>query len=185
NWGTSLGNLAQAKGGEEAERLYAQAFEKFAEAVRIKPDKHEALNNWGTSLGNLAQAKGGEEAERLYAQAFEKFAEAVRIKPDKHEALYNWGTSLGKLAQAKGGEEAERLYAQAFEKFAEAVKAGGSSYNLACLYAIRGHKTEALSALNHSLSNNEILVDFVLADEDWSEYLIDPDFKTLVDSFRP
>ncbi len=52
SWGhISLGNElateAETKTGEEADHLWALAGEKFAAALAIKPDKHEALYNWG------------------------------------------------------------------------------------------------------------------------------------------
>ncbi|MBP1311723.1 regulator of replication initiation timing, partial [Paenibacillus sp. 1182] len=86
NWGIALRNLAKSKEGEEGEKLYQQAFEKYEKAVEIKPDKHEAYYNWGIALRNLAESKEGEEGEKLYQQAFEKYEKAVEIKPDKHEA---------------------------------------------------------------------------------------------------
>ncbi len=110
NSGTDLGKLAETKSGAGAEKLYNQAFEKFAKAIEIKPDMHEAFSNWGTSLGNLAKTKSGSEAEKLCTQAFEKYAKAIEIKPDMHEAFSNWGTYLGKLADTKSGAEAEILY---------------------------------------------------------------------------
>ena len=50
----------QAKRAEagEAARLFGEAGAKYAEALRIKPDDHEALNNWGNALA--AQAKRAE-----------------------------------------------------------------------------------------------------------------------------
>ncbi|WP_209949682.1 hypothetical protein, partial [Paenibacillus sp. 1182] len=63
--------LAKSKKGEEGEKLYQQAFEKYEKAVEIKPDKHIAYNNWRIDLENLAKRKEGEEADRLYQQAMQ------------------------------------------------------------------------------------------------------------------
>jgi tetratricopeptide (TPR) repeat protein len=89
NWGNVLAELAAHKEGPEQDRLYAEAFGKFAEALRIKPDKYEALYNWGHLLAGQAEGKEGPEQDRLYAEASDKFAEALRIKPDYHESLNN------------------------------------------------------------------------------------------------
>ncbi len=113
---------ARTKSGEEASRLLAQAVEKYEAALRIKPDKHEALNNWGNALVEKARTKTGEEAARLLAQAVEKYEAALKIKLDKHEALYNWGIALAAQARMKSGEEAARLWAQAGEKYEAALK---------------------------------------------------------------
>ncbi|MDM8568675.1 SIR2 family protein [Thiotrichales bacterium HSG1] len=119
NWGTDLGNLADSKSGKEAESLYKQAFEKFQQAIAIKPDYHEAFYNWGNALGNLAEIKP-ELAESLYNQTFEKYQQAITIKPDFHEAFNNWGTGLGNLAQIKP-KAAESLYNLAFEKYQQVI----------------------------------------------------------------
>jgi len=120
------GNIlsAQAKGkrGAEAKRLYKLAAKKYAEALKIKPDKHEALYNWGLALHTQAKGKRGAEADQLYNLAGEKYAGALKIKPDVHETLYNWGTALCAQAEGKSGAEADRLYRLAGEKYAEALK---------------------------------------------------------------
>ena len=121
-WGNALSNQAETKSGSEADTLFAQASEKYAEAVRIKPEMHEAWYSWGNALSNQAKTKSGPEADTLFAQASEKYAEAVRIKPEKHEAWYNWGTALSDQAKTKSGSEADTLFAQASEKYAEAVR---------------------------------------------------------------
>jgi hypothetical protein len=77
NWGTDLGNLAGIKSGKEVERLYKEAFTKYAKAVEIKPDSDDAWYNWGTDLGNLASNKRDQEAEKLYREAFAKYAKKL------------------------------------------------------------------------------------------------------------
>ncbi len=92
-WGTALSAQANLKGNTpEGDRLFAEAGEKYAEAVRIKPDMHEAFSNWGNALSDQAKLKGNTaEGEQFFAQAGEKYAEALRIKPDMHEAYFNLG----------------------------------------------------------------------------------------------
>jgi tetratricopeptide (TPR) repeat protein len=119
--GNALYEQAKTKSGAEAEALYAQAGEKYAAALAIKPDHHEALNNWGAALYEQAKRKSGAEADDLLAQADEKVQAALGIKPDDHEALYNWGTALSAQAKTKSGAEAEALFAQAGEKYAAAL----------------------------------------------------------------
>ena len=122
NWGHGLVALAATKQGGEAETLYQEAFEKYQQAIEIKPDDHQALYNWGHGLGALAAIKQGGEAETLYQEAFEKYRQAVEIKPGKHQAFNNWGHGLGALAATKSGDEAEALYQEAFEKYRQAIE---------------------------------------------------------------
>jgi len=119
--GSSLTEQAKTKTGEEANRLLAQAGQKYAAALAIKPDRHEAFYNWGNALSAQAKSKTGEEADRLFAQAGEKYAAALAIKPDNHDALNNCGTALLDQAKSKTGEGADRLFAQAGEKYAAAL----------------------------------------------------------------
>ena len=122
--------------------------------------------------------------QRLYNEVFEKYRQAIRIKPDYPDAYYNWGTVLTRLAQKKSGIEAEKLYAEAIDKYQQAIKYGGSTYNLACLYAIRNKKEEALKYLEHSLEGGEIPVDFVEKDTDWDGLRDDSDFKNLLSRYK-
>src|ERR1039457_773955 len=122
NWGNALSAQAATKAGEEADWLFAEAGGKYAEALRLKPDYHEALNNWGNALSAQAARKAGEEADHLFAEASGKYAEVLRLKPDFREALKNWGNALSAQAKTKVGEEADRLFAEASSKYAEALR---------------------------------------------------------------
>ena len=184
NWGNALFNLAQAKSGIEAEVLYKDSFEKYHQATQLKPDCYEAYYNWGIALSHLAQTKSGVEAEALYKDSFEKYHQATQLKPDDHKTYDSWGSALTKLAQLKSGNEAEKLYNEAFEKLQQAIKNGGPSYNLACLYAIRNKKEEALKYLERSLSRNEISVEFVEKDKDWDGLRDDSDFKRILSNMK-
>lgn len=88
------------------------------------------------------------------------------------------------LAKTKSGSEAEKLYQEAFKKYNLAIKYGGNSYNLACLYAIRNQKAEALKYLEQTLARKEITIDFVEQDEDWKNLRNDPDFQHLLSRYK-
>jgi len=83
--GNNLLVKAEAKEGAEADELFKQAGEKYAEALKIKPDKHEAFYNWGLALAAWAQKKEGAEADELFKQAGEKYAEAECVNDLRHE----------------------------------------------------------------------------------------------------
>ncbi len=96
NWGNSLLDQADTKSGVAADRLFKQAGEKFAAALKIKPDDHEALNNWGTALLDQARRKKGAVAKRLFSLAEQKLIKAEEIS--KGTASYN----LACLAALRG-----------------------------------------------------------------------------------
>ena len=120
--GNELIEDAATKSGAEADGLRGRAEEKYAAAVRLKADMHEAFYNWGNLLMQWAQTKSGAEADDLRGRAEEKYAEAVRLNPDDHAAFTNWGLLLAEWAQTKSGAEADGLRGRAEEKFAEAVR---------------------------------------------------------------
>lgn len=137
--GNALSEQAGMKEGTEADYLFEQAGKKYAAALAIKADMHEALYNWGNTLAEQAEAKQGAEADRLFEQAGEKYAAALAIRADMHEALYNWGNALSIQAGIKNGAEGDRLYEQAGEKYAAAL-------------TIKPDKYEALNNAGNALS---------------------------------
>ena len=115
--GNALQDQAKTRSGDEADRLFQEAGDKYQAALEIKPDMHEALYNWGYTLDDQARTKSGEEADRLFQLAGEKYQAALEIKPDKYVALHNWGKVLADQARTKSGEEADRLFQLAGEKY--------------------------------------------------------------------
>lgn len=140
NSGIALSAQARKQKGDAADTLYAQAGAKFAAALAIKREKHEALFNWGNALTDQANTKQGDVAQALFSQAGEKYAAALEIKPDDHDALNNWGAVLADQAMEIKGDAADALFAQAGEKYAAAL-------------AIKPDKHEALSNWGALLSN--------------------------------
>lgn len=184
NWGIALVKLAKTKSGSEAEELYKEAFEEYNLATTYKQDDHQVYYNWGVALMKLATIKSGNEAEELYEEAFEKYKLATTYKQDDHNTYDAWGVALVELAKTKSGSEAKELLNEAIKKFQQAVEYGGDAYNLACLYAIRNQKVEALKYLDIALSRKEITIDFVEQDEDWKELRNDPDFQDLLSRYK-
>ena len=119
--GDAFASEAAKKKGEEADRLWMLAGEKYEAALKVDPCKYEALNNWGNALLAQAQTKSGKEADRLWALTRDKYAAALKIT-DFDIAMYNWGNALATQARTKSGKEAYRLRTRAFEKFEEALK---------------------------------------------------------------
>jgi tetratricopeptide (TPR) repeat protein len=64
---------------------YEEAIAAFDQALAIKPDDQDALNNKGNALGNLER----------YEEAIAAFDQALAIKPDYHNAFYNKACCYG------------------------------------------------------------------------------------------
>lgn len=90
NWGNALDVEAQEVAKTdlpEARKLWAQAGEKYAQALGIDADTLEAAYNWGSALNAEARevAKTDQpEAQRLRALADDKYDQARRIKEGRH-----------------------------------------------------------------------------------------------------
>ena len=137
--GNSLANQAKSKTGEEADRLFALAGEKYQAALKIKPDCHEALHWWGNTLTDQAKTKTGEKADQLFALAGKKYQAALKIKPDDHDVLCTWGLAFSTQARTKTGEEADQFYAQAGEKYQAALKIKPDYYNVLYVWGLNLH----------------------------------------------
>lgn len=139
----------------------------------------DLFNKWGAALSSLAKVKNNDEA--LFLESFEKYQKAIDINPKKDTAYSNWGAALSDLAKAKNNNEA--LFLESIQKLLKAFELGGSAYNLACIYALKKNKSEALKFLKHSLEYKQIEKKYVQADEDWKEYLEDVEFKILLSQY--
>ena len=52
---------------------WGEAYDKYAQALAIKPDKHEALFNWGNALSKEAQTLVNEDASAARAKLGEAY----------------------------------------------------------------------------------------------------------------
>ena len=156
--GSAVIKRARTKSGDDVDRLFAEAYEKYQKALEIKPNMHEAFNNWGNALLEQAKAENGADADRLFVEAEEKYQKALEIKPDKHEAFNNWGVALMHYAREKSGADADRLFAEAEEKYQKVkeIAPGAESYNMACLSVLRGKEQDCHKWLVTSLQNGKI-----------------------------
>jgi hypothetical protein len=82
-----LARRAKAAGGEEAEALFREAAEKYAEAVRLKPDLHDAFERWGNTLVAWAQNKEPHAATNLLREAGDKYVRAAQLKCSYEETF--------------------------------------------------------------------------------------------------
>ena len=68
---------------------YEEAITSYDNALKIKPDYHEAWVNRGIALGNLGRLE----------EAIASYDEALKIKPDYHSAWYKRGRALDDLGR--------------------------------------------------------------------------------------
>ncbi|MDI1231638.1 MAG: hypothetical protein PSV18_06905 [Methylobacter sp.] len=143
---------ARSSEGAKADQLFNKVYHDYAEVVANEPLIAEALYNWGFALLHQARTKSGEQAAKLYQDAIAKFSFCLTIEPAYLGAAIDGGVAFMELARIKAVGLNDGLYASAqsyFEK-ANAIQAGSASYNLACIYGLRGDKEACLTALEIS-----------------------------------
>ena len=176
NWGNALSELAKAKTGEQAEQLTKQSFAKFAEANRFRPGHADTLNNWGVALSNLAKRSPFERSGRSADQSIEKYAQAIELPS------YNWGTQLLEQAKTTNGPGRLSMLMEAREKL---IMGGPDGFfNLACVEALLGNASAAVSHLNAWLAAGHSITRAQLdAERDFDSVRNNPEFIDFVDSF--
>ncbi|MDD5321883.1 MAG: hypothetical protein PHD43_15000 [Methylococcales bacterium] len=143
---------ARKSEGSTADGLYKAAYKGYAEVLLDDPLRAEALYNWGFALLHQAKTKTGDEAARLYQDAIAKFSFCMLINPDYLGAAINGGVAYMDLARLKGAKPDDELYELAKKQFekANAIQAETASYNLACIYGLRGDNDACLKALKNA-----------------------------------
>ncbi|MDD5056704.1 MAG: hypothetical protein PHQ60_02450 [Sideroxydans sp.] len=153
NAGYWAAQLSDTKVGEEKLYWIRLVSQYNEQALRLKPDFHEAANNWGSALANEASAASVQDlssAHMLWKQAGEKYLQALTLKPDMYEAANNWGTALSDEARALSAQDlpsARALWKQAGEKFLQALSLKPDDYEAANSWgAVLAAEARAISA---------------------------------------
>jgi len=143
---------ARKSEGSAADGLFKAAYKGYAEVLLDDPLRADALYNWGFALLHQAKTKTGDDAARIYQDAIDKFAFCMLINPNYLGAAINGGVAYMDLARLKQVKPEDALYEMAKKQFekANAIQAGTASYNLACIYGLRGDKDACLIALENA-----------------------------------
>ena len=143
---------ARKSEGATADGLFKAVYKGYAEVLLDDPLRADALYNWGFALLHQAKTKTGDEAAAIYQDAIDKFAFCMLINPDYLGAAINGGVAYMDLARLKKVKPGDKLYEMAKKQFekANAIQAGTASYNLACIYGLRGDKEACLNALENA-----------------------------------
>ena len=176
----SIKHTAEARKSEgtRADGLFNAAYKGYGEVLLDDPIRAEALYNWGFALFHQAQTKTGDEAAALFQEAIDKFAFCLLINPNYLAAAIDSGVAYMDYARLKKAMPHDKLYEAAKTQFerANSIQAGTASYNLACLYGLRGNKDACLEALELARSKAtlpnqaDILADLDMASvvgQDW------------------
>jgi tetratricopeptide (TPR) repeat protein len=144
--------LARNSAGSTADGLFKAAYLGYADVLHDDPLRAETLYHWGFALLHQAKTKTGDEAAAIYQDAIDRFAFCLLINPEYLGAAINGGVAYMDLARLKKVQPDDKLYELAKKQFEKAntIQAGTASYNLACIYGLRGDKDACLKALENA-----------------------------------
>jgi tetratricopeptide (TPR) repeat protein len=160
---------ARKSEGPKADQFFKSAYQGYAEVLHDDPVRAAALYHWGFTLLHQAKTKSGDEAIKLYEECINKFSFCMIIDPNYMGAAIDCGVAYMELARLKGAAQDDEIYESArihFEK-ANSIQAGTASYNLACIYGLRGDNEACLKALENSRDKGSL--------PDAQDILNDPD----------
>ncbi|CAA9889793.1 Import receptor subunit TOM20-like [Candidatus Methylobacter favarea] len=166
---------ARKSEGSKADQLFKSVYKSYAEILGGDALRAQALYNWGFALLHQAKTKTGNEAAQLYQEAIDKFSFCTLIDPDYLGAAIDSGVAFMDLARLKAVDADDDLYEKAGKQFekANAIQPGAASYNLACIYGLRGDTEGCLKALENSRNNGSL--------PETVDILSDPDMVSVKD----
>jgi hypothetical protein len=150
---------ARKSEGATADNLYKGAYQSYAEVLLGDSLRADALYNWGFALLHQAKSKTDTAvASQIYQDAINKFTFCLLINPQYLGAAINGGVAYMDLARVSQARPEDALYDKAKHHFetANAIHKGTASFNLACIYALRGNQDDCLRALEHSRDNGSL-----------------------------
>jgi tetratricopeptide (TPR) repeat protein len=169
NLGNAYLTLSKIKSDKN---ILIKAIENYNKSIEINN-----INNKSIAYNNLGNAK-------TYLYTFDKnidtlmeankyYKKSIELSAINSKAYYNYSSLLIKLYKIN---KDNKTLDKALENAKLGYEIDNISYNLACVYAIKGDKKNSLKYLTEAIQNKEISKEFVLKDEDWKNYLNDDEF---------
>lgn len=175
NLAVAIGCLARMTKNED---LYKESIANNKKAIELNSDNSAYYSNLGVTIGRLARMAKNED---LFKESITNHKKAIEL--DSSNVNYYSNLFYVLVEYAKFKNDNSYLF-EAVEVMKKGEKLGADIYDLACAYALLKNKAEALSYLDKSLIRQEQTVEFILDDDDWTEYLDDADFKAIIAKYK-
>ena len=181
NYGIILSSYAISN---DEKGLLIECFEKFKIAERLDPNDKSILVNWAFCLFNLGLL---EKDTKIFEEAFDKYCECESYGTEKEDTFLfdTWTNSLINYYHLIDNHKQKReIIDEALLKAKKAYKYGGSPYNLACVYALRGEVQKAYKFLIESLERKLIKASQVENDKDWNNLKNNDEFIDIINQYK-
>jgi tetratricopeptide (TPR) repeat protein len=122
-WGAALWCRGHRTTGDEADRIYRQAEQKYVAALESKPDDVPLSLDLFWVLHDRAALHAGPVGLNLLERICDECDRLLILHPNHAELLSFWGNALESMGTRAPAAEADRLYAAAEDKYAAALAA--------------------------------------------------------------
>lgn len=175
--------VARKSEAGKAEQLYKGAYQGFASVLADNLVLSEALYHWGFALLHQAETQEPEQAIETLEDAISKFSFCLMTAPNYLGAAIDGGVAFMELARISPEESKDYLYKMAQEFFEKSlgIQKGSASYNLACIFALRGEEEACKEALYQAKEYGSLPdVEVILKDADLSSVIDTSWFKEFI-----
>lgn len=174
NYANALSNMGEKNSNEQ---LYTKSFNNYEKAIKLDPDKSIHYVNYALSLSELAILK---KDKQLFEKAHDSYMKTIELTPKNSSILDSLVTNLLFYTRILEDPEKKNILLLANRKAKETFDMSEKSYNLSCTYSLLNKKNDALKYLQITLDNKQFPKNEIIKDEDWKDYLEDPDFIELL-----
>lgn len=189
----NLGSLVLLNSGNNLDDLNI-AMKYFKESILLDPSNMLPYLNLGFVYEKIGLKKKDEESLLIalehYKQAKARFQMTLDVDKDLIKSygalLVHWALALAHYTKINS-EHKELMFNLGDEKLKEYfnLNLDSNNYNIGCYYAIKRDRKNALYYLNKVLKLKEEDYHHVLKDDDWKDYLNDPEFISLLEEYSP
>ncbi|CAM2010927.1 TPR end-of-group domain-containing protein [Acanthopleuribacter pedis] len=190
NWGYLLDQMAaNTSDPERQRRLWGEALTKYERGLQADVAPYQALVNHGLQCELKAKCNDDPVQKRDLLQNAQTYYRKARLLNPHHKELLSMALNCSKkLLKMASDADQERILADEAEAIIHELSSLtgipiNRNYNYACVLALSGKRSEALTVLERCLSERAVLPRQVAQDPDWTGLHDEPEFTRLMERF--
>ncbi len=168
-WGRLLSKVAKILGNRP---LWEESIEKYRKVIDSDPDFKNIYFYYAYAIIHLTDLDDNTDR---YKTAIALLQTGRKKETEQQSSILELlGYALVESGRLKNDIS---LIDQSIDILQKSVELGNNSYNLACSYAIKGNKKNALKYLRQSRKDLNMTTQEILDDPSWKDYLNDDEFN--------